>query len=249
MPGELLIGWRSLSSIVATVTSDGARFSFNITNGILRIVDDLPSSGEPEGRLRMSKTDQSFKSNSTTALRGAFIAVVIMFVATPLFAQNSSTYTEYAAKYVCGVPSANTITTEAIAKADYYTTINIHNPNLFTTDKPIVFLKKAVLAQPEGATKVPPSAFHQDSLQNDYAEQITCATIRSLLGSAAPTAPAFIEGFVVIVVPPASSPNQLDVVGVYTSSNNPPTALQVVPIAPRIITPPPAGAAFEPDLQ
>jgi hypothetical protein len=33
------------------------------------------------------------------------------------------------------------------------------------------------------------------------------------------------------------------VVGVYTSSNNPPVSLQVVPVAPRIIAPPPAGAA------
>jgi hypothetical protein len=54
---------------------------------------------------------------------------------------------------------------------------------------------------------------------------------------------------VVIVIPPASSPNQLDVVGVYTSSNNPPTSLQIVPIAPRIITPPPAGAAVDGKFQ
>ena len=53
----------------------------------------------------------------------------------------------------------------------------------------------------------------------------------------------------VIIVPPASSPNQLDVVGVYTSSNNPPVSLQVVPIAPRIIVPPPAGAAVDGSFQ
>ena len=47
----------------------------------------------------------------------------------------------------------------------------------------------------------------------------------------------------VIVVPPTSSPNQLDVTAVYTSSNNPPTSLEVVPIAVRIITPPPTGGA------
>ena len=188
----------------------------------------------------MSKTRQNLKGKSTTALTVAFVAVVVMLVTTPLFAQSTSTYTEYAAKFLCGTPST---TSTAVAPGDYYTSINVHNPNLFSTDSAISFLKKAALAHVEGATLTPPSAFKQDSLANDYAEQVTCSTVRSLLGSAAPKAPAFIEGFVVIVVPPASSPNQLDVVGVYTSSNNPPTAIQIVPIAPRIITPPPAGAA------
>ncbi len=110
---------------------------------------------------------------------------------------------------------------------------------------PLSFLKKAVIALTEGATLVAPSPFKQDSLPNDYAETVGCTTIRSLLGTAAPGPPAFIEGFVVIIVPPASSPNQLDVTAVYTSSNNPPTSLQVVPIAVRIITPPPAGAALD----
>ena len=189
----------------------------------------------------MSKPPKDFKSKSITVLRISFIAVVVMLVTTPVLAQSTSTYTEYAAKFICGNISGSV----AIAKADYYTTINVHNPNLFTTDQPISFLKKAVLAHPEGTTPTAPSAFKQDSLTNDYAEQITCGTIRQLLGSAAPPAPAFIEGFVVIVVPPASSPNELDVVGVYTCSNNPPAAIQIVPIAPRIIVPPPAGAAIE----
>jgi len=133
-----------------------------------------------------------------------------------------------------------------VGNAEYTTSINIHNPNLFNTDKAISFLKQAVRTLPEGDTLIEPSAFKQDSLVNDYAEYVGCGVIRGLLGSAAPAAPAFIQGFVVIVVPPASSPNQLDVVGVYTASNNKaaglqPTSLQIVPIAPRIITPPPAG--------
>jgi len=188
----------------------------------------------------MSKTARNLTSKSITAFRITFIAFVVMLVTTPLFAQSTSTYTEYAVKFICGIaPTGAT----AIAPGEYYTTINVHNPNLFTDDKPISFLKKAVLAHPEGATLTPPSAFRQDSLPNDYAEQIACSTIRSLLGSAAPKAPGFMEGFVVIVIPPATSPNELDVVGVYSSSNNPPTAIQIVPIAPRIITPPPVGAA------
>ncbi len=159
-----------------------------------------------------------------------------------LFAQSTATYTEYAAKFLCGVPTGTLLTHDTVGNAEYTTSINIHNPNLFTTDQPISFLKKAVRTEPEGSPLLAPSAFKQDSLANDYAEYVDCSVIRKLLANA-PNAPAFIEGFLVIVVPPASSPNQLDVVGVYTSSNNPPVSLQVVSIAPRIIAPPPAGAA------
>ena len=178
---------------------------------------------------------------ATSALRTALISAVAMLAAITSSAQNSTTYTEYAVKFLCGVPTAATTANGVIEKAQYSTSINIHNPNLFTTDRPVSFLKKAVIATTEGNTLAAPSAFMQDSLPNDYAEKVSCAVIRNLLG--APAAPAFIEGFVVIVVPPASSPNELDVTAVYTSSNNPPTSLQVVSIAGRVISPPPAGAA------
>ncbi len=181
---------------------------------------------------------------ATSALRTASIAAVAVLAAITASAQSSSTYSEYTAKFLCGVPTAKNLAAGVIENAQYSTSINIHNPNLFTTDSPLSFLKKAVIAHAEGDTLVPPSAFVQDSLPNDYAETVSCAIIRKLLGKAAPAAPAFFEGFVVIIVPPASDPNQLDVTAVYTSSNNPPTSLQVVPIAVRIITPPPAGAAL-----
>jgi len=182
---------------------------------------------------------------STSACRAALVAAAVVLAVTQAAAQSTSTYTEYAAKFLCGVPTAKNLANGGIENAEYSTSINIHNPNLFTTDNAISFIKKAVLAKTEGDTLVPPSAFRQDSLPNDYAETVNCAVIRGLLGKAAAAAPAFIEGFVVVIVPPASSPNQLDVVGVYTSSNNPPTSLQVVPIAPRVIAPPPSGAVLE----
>jgi hypothetical protein len=181
---------------------------------------------------------------ATSALRTASIAVAVL-AANTASAQGSSTYSEYSVKFVCGVPTAANLAAGLVVNAQYQTSINIHNPNLFTTDAPLSFLKKAVIAHPEGVTLVPPSAFRQDSLPNDYAETVGCNVIRSLLGKAAPAAPAFIEGFVVIVVPPATDPNQLDVTAIYTSSNNPPASLQVVPIAARIITPPAAGAALD----
>jgi len=182
---------------------------------------------------------------ATLALRTPSIAAVALLAVITASAQSTSTYTEYAAKFVCGVPTAANLAAGVVENAHYATSINIHNPNLFTTDAPISFLKKAVIAHTQGITLVPPSAYIQDSLPDDYAETVGCTNIRSLLGKAAPASPAFIEGFVVIVVPPASSPNQLDVTAVYTSSNIPPTSLQVLPIAARIITPPPAGAAVD----
>jgi hypothetical protein len=182
---------------------------------------------------------------SVSALRTAFFAVTAMLAVTPLTAQSTSTYSEYAAKFLCGIPTAAQVSKGEVENAEYSTSINVHNPNIFSSDTPLSFLKKAVITHPEGTTFTAPSAFKQDSLPNDYAENVSCSVIRGLLGTAAPNAPGFMEGFVVIIVPPASSPNQLDVTAVYTSSNNPPTSLQVVPIVGRIITPPPAGAAVE----
>lgn len=186
---------------------------------------------------------------ATSALRTVSIAAVAVLAAITASAQSTSTYSEYAAKFLCGVPTTTNAANGVIEKAQYSTSINIHNPNIFTTDAPLSFLKKAVIAHTEGVTLVPPSAFKQDSLPNDYAETVSCQVIRNLLGKAAPAAPAFIEGFVVIIVPPAGSPNQLDVTAVYTSSNNPPTSLQVVPITGRIITPPASGAPLEGNIE
>jgi hypothetical protein len=182
---------------------------------------------------------------ASSALRTASIAAVALLAAIAASAQSTSTYSEYAAKFLCGVPTASNLASGVIEKAQYSTSINIHNPNLFTTDAPLSFLKKAVIAHTEGSALVAPSAFRQDNLPNDYAETVSCQVIRNLLGKAAPAAPAFIEGFVVIIVPPAGNPNQLDVTAVYTSSNNPPTSLQVVPITGRVITPPATGATVE----
>ncbi|HXM98661.1 MAG TPA: hypothetical protein VN982_09320 [Candidatus Dormibacteraeota bacterium] len=147
---------------------------------------------------------------------------------------------------------------EGVKPGNYATAINIHNPNIFASQPPISFMKKAVLSQPEGVTPIPPSPLKKDILNNDFAEEVDCQTIRELLGTKAPPAPAFIEGFVVIIVPPTPATNppthELDVVGVY-SSEPPPVkgsagtpeihgiSLEVVPIAPRFITPPPGAAA------
>src|SRR5271170_5007755 len=111
---------------------------------------------------------------STSASRTAFILVAAMLAVTAATAQSTSTYTEYAAKFVCGVPVGHSLTHDLVGNAEYTTSINIHNPNLFTTDNPISFLKKAVRTLPEGSTLIPPSAFKQDSLPNDYGEEVDC---------------------------------------------------------------------------
>src|SRR5271154_7077129 len=136
---------------------------------------------------------------AVSALRAAFFAVTAMLAVTPLTAQSTTTYSEYAAKFLCGIPTGTPLTRDTVGNAEYTTSINIHNPNLFTTDKPISFLKKAVRTLAEGDTPTAPSSFTQDSLANDYGEYVDCFVIRKLLGS--PAAPVFIEGFVVIVVP------------------------------------------------
>ncbi len=180
---------------------------------------------------------------SFSPLRALLFAMTAAFAVNYATAQSSSTYSEYSAKFLCGVPTSTEVGQGRIENAVYSTSINIHNPNIFSSDASLSFLKKAVVVHSEGSPLTPPSAFKQDSLPNDYGETITCSTIRGLLGGAAPAAPAFIDGFFVVIVPPASTPNELDLTAVYTSSNNGPITLDVVPIQGRIITPPPAGAA------
>ena len=187
---------------------------------------------------------------SISVLRTASLAAAAMLAAITASAQSTPTYSQYAAKFLCGVPAATQVSQGQVENAEYSTSINIHNPNMFSTEAPISFVKKAVITHPEGSTLTPPSSFRQDSLPNDYAESVTCSVIRGLLGAAAPAAPAFIEGFVVIIVPPvvnsagAIIPNELDVTAVYSSSNNPPTSLEVVPIPVRLVAPPPTVAAI-----
>ena len=114
---------------------------------------------------------------ATSALRTASIAAVAVLAAISASAQSSTTYSEYAAKFLCGTPTTKNLSSGAIEKAQYSTSINIHNPNLFTSDAALPFLKKAVMAVTEGETLVAPSAFVQDTLPNDYAETVNCTVI------------------------------------------------------------------------
>ena len=175
----------------------------------------------------------------------AFSVLALIFGAMSASAQTAGQVSEYSAKFMCGTPSTaagGPIATEAVAPGTYFTSINIHNPasSLFTSETSVSFIKKAVISMPEGTTQVPPSQLVQDSLQNDFSEYVDCAIIRTLLGAAAPPAPAFIEGWVIILVPPTtvvggkSITNVLDVWGVYSNAKG---AEHLVPATEHFFTP------------
>jgi hypothetical protein len=171
--------------------------------------------------------------------RGALATTVLLLGSGSAFAQAAQIrFVEYSAKFLCGVVEAKGPASAAVRPGTYETSINIHNPQLPITPLPsVTFVKKAVLALPEGEKPIPPSGFRRDVLQADFAEQVDCKVIRSILGPAG--TPPFIEGFVVLIVfpSPLTTPHELDVVGVYTvDTPQQSISLEMVTIAPRVLT-------------
>jgi hypothetical protein len=148
----------------------------------------------------------------------------------------AQTFVEYTAKFVCGLAAAGN---SMVQPGTYSTTINIHNPHddMFSQQPSTTFLKKAVQSLPEGKQMLPPSGFVKDTLNNDFAEEVDCTIIRSLLGI---PGTAFIEGYVVIISPPTPNPlggfftNELDVTGIYTNAKG---ALEVHPANEHLFAP------------
>ncbi len=178
--------------------------------------------------------------------RNAFAAVIFLVLGpVSAFAQTQIRFVEYSAKFLCGVVDVQSPAAAAVRPGIYETSINIHNPQLPVTPLPsVTFVKKVVLALPEGERPIPPSQFRRDVLQADFAEQVNCKIIRDMLG---PTGAApFVEGFVVLIVFPAppATPHELDVVGVYTvNTSQQSISLEMVPVAPRLLTLPTAAGA------
>jgi hypothetical protein len=133
---------------------------------------------------------------------------------------SAQVFVEYSAKFACGIAGT---ATPMVQPGTYSTTINIHNPHnsLFSIQTSTMFLKYAVESLPEGVTPLPPSAPMTDVLPNNFSEEVDCTIIKKLLGI---TGTTFIEGWVVLVVPPTPTStggfftNELDVVGIYTDS-------------------------------
>ena len=164
---------------------------------------------------------------------------LVLFVASviPIWAQAPVPvpFLEYSAKFLCGTATSSN---SDVRPGTYATSINIHNPNTGVqaaktpegttyeaaqADLPIIFLKKVVVSVPAESEIIPPKpntilATHRNNLPGDKTEYVDCAHIRRWLKPSV-TAPQFIEGFVVILVPvdgqQAARP-ELDVVAVYT---------------------------------
>ncbi len=186
----------------------------------------------------MVKSEITTKS-TLPLMSGVLATIALLFGSAPAMAQAAApiSFVEYSAKFLCGVSETKEPAGAAVRPGIYETSINIHNPQLPLTPLPTVtFVKKAVLALREGEKPVPPSKFRRDDLQADFAEQVDCKVIRSLLGPAG--AAPFIEGFVVLIVLPSppTTPHELDVVGVYTvDTPQQSISLEMLPIAPRVL--------------
>ena len=165
------------------------------------------------------------------------VLLVLWYV--PALAQTVK-LTEYSAKFLCGTPAANNPfgLGAAVRPGTYATSINIHNPGVSfggTTDPPVAFLKKVVIASPEGHPLNQPSAFKQDVLASDFAEEVDCPIIYAMANV---TPGTFIEGWVVLYALPSAAgiPSELDVTDVITAN---PTitgfgiTVEVETIAPR----------------
>lgn len=87
---------------------------------------------------------------------------------------------EYAAKFMCGTPSPTDAARLGFAAFGYATAINIHNPNTDPAAPPVVFVKKAVRARPQGFEPIPPSALVQETVRSNFAVEVDCQNILEL---------------------------------------------------------------------
>lgn len=152
----------------------------------------------------------------------ASVAAALAVSVTPAFSAPLP-WLSYAAKFVCG--SENAVPDVTIVSGRYRTVVNIHNPHYLMDPTglpvPLTFFKKVAVALPQGEQVLRPSCKQQELLLADHALAVNCGNIRKLLALSGVTIPNYIEGFVVIEVPPQPSednvPPELDVVAVYTA--------------------------------
>ena len=140
----------------------------------------------------------------------------------------------YAVKWVCG--NVNDESGAIAVDGRYHTTVNIHNPHYLEDldlrgvgfPLPVVFLKKIVLALPQGEDPLPHSCWLQEVLFADEALAVTCRNIKTQLALSGLPSAGILEGFVVLVVPPGQepfgdpSPPELDVTALYTGRTRAP---------------------------
>jgi hypothetical protein len=117
-------------------------------------------------------------------------------------AQPPTTGFQYAAKFVIGQSNG-----DILAKGQYFTAINVHNP----TQQTVTFRKKFAVARPSEKAG-PVTQFVSATLRPDEALEIDTKDIFTHTGT---TSGGFLKGFVVI-----ESTVELDVVGVYTAAGS-----------------------------
>ena len=108
---------------------------------------------------------------------------------------------QYAVKFICGKSPG-----DILAPGDYFTAINVHNPN----SGDIELRKKFAVALPRQEAG-PVSEFVGARLGSDQAMEIDCPEIRELIRQLTGFSADLIKGFVVI-----ETTVELDVVAVYT---------------------------------
>jgi hypothetical protein len=168
----------------------------------------------------------------TFAIAVAAVAMLGVSIVATQAGSATQTFNSYAAKFTCGEfgkflqPTPAEKVEGPVKPGDYQTAINIHNPQMGTV---VAFQKKAVLLytgnKPFRETTfeqpVQPGQLLPVELPADFGMLIDCQDIRAMLLPGVATAPTFIEGWVVIIVPgPAAggAPLPLDVTALYTSN-------------------------------
>ena len=140
---------------------------------------------------------------------GLLLGMMVLVVGAQ--AQVAPPYLNYSAKFTCGTEDPTE--PDDVVAGTYATSINIHNPQASVS---VGFLKKIVVAHREGTDFVQP-IIREGVLQPDQADFVDCAFINAILPAPLP----YVEGFVVLEVPPAdpASGRQpvLDVVAKYTA--------------------------------
>jgi hypothetical protein len=142
-------------------------------------------------------------------MRRAVIIVVLALWSIAAHAQTQQVR-QYAAKFVCGNAGKGEAIGHDFAAGSYYTVINVHNPARLAA---IEFRKKFAFAGPrESEGKISP--WYGAALHADGAMRVDCGSIYAHLNIPPGT---FIDGFVVLELPPT---RELDVVGVYTVASS-----------------------------
>lgn len=124
----------------------------------------------------------------------------------------------YSAKFVCGTADVVPGVDDPLVSGTYGTTVSVHNPGEDSAG--VMLQKKVVLALPEAETQLPPTRWYSVALGPDGAFEVDCVEIGTLLvldglWAPPPNGPAFFKGWVVF-----QSPAELDVVGVYSTTEN-----------------------------